>query len=123
MTGRPVKRTGPKRKRPAPAAGADAQALSLAPAPVIEQSAQEAGVSEESKEPVVVEGDEAATLKEPDEGGSVILKNGSEINADTVMHCGKCGARFYAKDAPEGSCPATDAAGNVCGGTLGPIEA
>jgi uncharacterized protein YbbK (DUF523 family) len=51
----------------------------------------------------------------------VTLANGSNVSPDTVMQCGRCQARFYAKDAPEGSCPATDAASNVCGGVLGPV--
>lgn len=69
---------------------------------------------------------EPATSPEPEpeaELGSVILANGSQVDPMTVLHCGTCGARFYAKDATDFTCPATDAQGNVCGGTLGPIEA
>lgn len=51
------------------------------------------------------------------------LANGSKVSPDTVMQCGRCQARFYAKDAPKGECPATDAFGNVCGGVLGPVAA
>lgn len=52
----------------------------------------------------------------------VTLANGSKIGDDTVLACGKCGARFYGKDAPDGVCPAIDSqTGAVCGGTMGPV--
>lgn len=57
----------------------------------------------------------------------VRLANGSVIEDETPLRCGKCGATFFAKDAPDGSCPAEgiDQSGAhiVCGGVLGPIQA
>jgi hypothetical protein len=114
---------------------------------------EEADVTPEPDSPpidlpgTVVEGDEPAIqtpvtegapqdpveVQTPSEAPSdfipVTLENGTTINADTVMHCATCGARFYAKDVQteDGSCPATgvgpDGAEIVCGGMLGPVAA